>query len=171
MGDLVNPHATLFLPVDAAAEIAAVRRRWDPRHAASIAAHLTLAYPWEIGNLAAMARAAATAVDAGPIRLELDGLRLVAPGGPLVIEAIDVDGTFARARVAGVGPEAASRVEPHVTLVHPGTSDRAAEAWDALRDWRVHMTVAVDTVSVTAFDGERWRTVREYPAAASHRAS
>src|SRR4051812_17093371 len=166
MADLVNPHATLFLPGDAAVEIEAMRRTWDPLHAASIAAHVTLAYPWEIANLDAMARAAAAAADAGLIRLGLDGPRLVTPAGPLVVEAIDVDGTFARARLAGMGARAASRVEPHVTLVHPGTSDRAAEAWDALRDWRVGMTVALDTVSVTAFDGERWRTVREYRTAA-----
>src|SRR3954453_6622373 len=126
MADLVNPHATLFLPGDAAVEIEAMRRTWDPLHAASIAAHVTLAYPWEIANLDAMARAAAAAADAGLIRLGLDGPRLVTPAGPLVVEAIDVAGSFARARLAGGGPRAravgrASREQGRATR-HTGSS-------------------------------------------------
>ena len=45
---------------------------------------------------------------------------------------------------------------PHVTLVHPRTSDRSAEAWAALAGIRYDVDVLIERVALIAFDGFGW---------------
>lgn len=157
------PHATLFLPADQAAAIEGERRRWDPVMARAIAAHVTLAYPREMASIDDVRHAAqVAAMQVAPVRLRLGGVRLLDRAGPLVVQVEDLDGSFLRARQAIVAADLASLVTPHVTLVHPRTSSRAAEAWTALSEWRLDAVVQIEAVAVTAFDGQRWLTLASY---------
>jgi hypothetical protein len=54
-------------------------------------------------------------------------------------------------------------IEPHVTIVHPRTSEKRREAWVELAGRAVGGELKVDEVAVTAFDGVRWLSVSTYP--------
>ncbi len=104
--------------------------------AGQIAAHVTVTYPREIADLSELLqRVKQVAAGADAIPLALGDVYLADHGTAVLIEVIDRDGGYSRLRSAVVGPHA-SPSEPHVTLVHPDTSDRAAEAWTELRGQR-----------------------------------
>jgi len=157
---LTAPHATLFLDPNDAREIEEYRLAWDPVMAAAIRCHVTAAYPREVPSLDAMVAAVGRVAAArfGPVRFRLAD---VMHGRDAVFIAVDdPHGDFARLREIVVGPGHDPVVRPHVTLVHPRTSDRHAEAWTALAGRTINRPFRVNSLAVTAFDGRRWVTVR-----------
>jgi len=160
---LRDPHATVFLlPDDARRLIEPLRRRWDPVMADQIAAHVTVTYPREIAVLdELLTRVAKAVAHVESFSLALGNVYVSDDGTAVLAEVIDGHGGFARLRAAVLGP-AAPPGRPHVTLVHPRTSDRATEAWADLRGQSFDLDVEVHDVAVTAFNGERWVTVERF---------
>ena len=57
---------------------------------------------------------------------------------------------------------------PHVTLVHPRTSPRGAQAWAALAGATIAATrIAITEIAITAHDGDRWPALRTIPLTGS----
>jgi 8-oxo-dGTP pyrophosphatase MutT (NUDIX family) len=156
------PHATIF--VDVPSRLADTRRQWDPVMAAQIAPHVTVAYPHDVDDVDVMVERVRSAAREGASF----GLRLgevVHAGDPnegVFVAVDDVAGGWARLRTAIAGAPVDDPIPPHVTLVHPRTSGLGALALDALRGQHDATTVEVHAVSVTAYDGERWRTVETF---------
>jgi hypothetical protein len=51
-------------------------------------------------------------------------------------------------------------LEPHVTLVHPRTSNRGPTAWSVLQGRSFEAELQIRSVCITAFDGRCWPTVQ-----------
>lgn len=159
---LAYPHATLFLEANAAEEIEALRGRWDPAMASQIAAHVTVAYPAEIGSLDELmerTRRAAQLIDPFDLRLgpmsRRDGAHVWVGA-----EVHDRDGGWRQLRELIVPPARRRRdVKPHVTIVHPRHSNLGVQAWEAVRGLRFRGDVRNSTLAITAFDGKVWRTI------------
>jgi 2'-5' RNA ligase len=151
-------HATLFLPAAAAAAIEAVRREWDPAMAAQIAAHVTLVYPQEAPQADLLAeRLRFACVSAAPFRLRLGAIACwERPEEGVYVEVDDVDGGYRRLREALLRPPfQAVAFTPHVTLIHPRTSDRGGDFWACAEPPPSGADFAVSAVAITAFDGAR----------------
>ena len=52
---------------------------------------------------------------------------------------------------------------PHVTIVHPRTSDRGRQAWDELASIGTGARFTITHVAITAYDGNHWQTLRLLP--------
>jgi hypothetical protein len=153
----VRRHLTIVIDPHAVREVAALRHRWDPAMAAGVPPHVTVVYPDEHVDLGAVGATA-------PFRLELG--QVVAEGGGaggVFVEVRDVDGgwTALRQRVVRSGRR---QVRPHITIVHPRTSDRGPVAWAALRGTRCSATLAVTEVALTDTSREHGMVIVErYP--------
>jgi 8-oxo-dGTP pyrophosphatase MutT (NUDIX family) len=161
------PHVTLFLDGELAEPIEALRRRWDPAMASQIGAHVTVAYPEEIGSVEEMTRRVRLAVERiGPFELRLGSAFRRQDGHPWVgLHVDDPDSGWRRLRELIV-PSAArvSEVEPHVTLVHPRHSNLGDQAWEALdQRFARRGKIAIRHVAVTAIDGRSWQTLEQVP--------
>jgi hypothetical protein len=160
-------HATIFVAPGLAAPIEAVRRHWDPVMAAQVAAHVTLVYPREAPELDLLdARLRAAACTHAPFRL---GLGEVAcfdrPSTAVYVQVHDLDGGFRALRADVLAPPFhGDKVEPHVTLIHPRTSARGREFWDASgRPQTMTGEFTATELTITAFDGTRWTVIARFP--------
>jgi hypothetical protein len=162
--ELTYPHATLFLPEAPADEINRLRRRWDPAMAAQIAPHITVAYPGEAASLSELVERTRLAAASSPSFVLRTGA-LVNDGDPadgVFFEIDDIDGGWQALRQLIVGHHA-NAVPTHVTVVHPRTSGLGGLAWSQLA-YRTFdaVTFRIESVAVTAFDGQRWPTVASF---------
>jgi 8-oxo-dGTP diphosphatase len=159
------PHATLFLEAAVAGPIEVFRRSWDPAMAAQIAAHATVAYPEEVDDLdlgQLRQRVATAAGEVSPFGLRLHVPYFEdAPAGGVFVGLHDPGRGWERLRRRVAGERAILDVRPHVTLVHPRTTNRGKPAWRQLEGAAFDGEWIVRAVSVTAFDGRRWHTVDE----------
>lgn len=58
-------------------------------------------------------------------------------------------------------PFRAATFPPHVTLVHPRTSRRGRDFWEA--GWQHEgQEFTVDEIAITAFDGARWMVLMRF---------
>lgn len=165
-GELHFPHVTLFLDASAAAAIEPLRVAWDPAMASQIAAHLTVAYPSEVGSLAELTSwAGAAAKQVGPFRLGLGRIRhFQAPEHGIFVAVDDLDQGWRRLRESILGAEPTGpEVVPHVTIVHPRTTNRGPAARQQLAGTSLGAEVTIDRLSVTAFDGRRWLSAASFP--------
>ena len=160
-GRLARPHVTAFVDPAAATPVDALRARWDPAMAAQIPAHVTVAYPSEIGSLdCAHGRLAEVVAGVAPFRLMLGQMRCDEELGTWTfVDVDDVDGGWAVLRERLLGTSDATGARPHVTVVHPRTTNRGPAAWAALQGRRFDGAFTVTDVAVTAFDGRVWQTV------------
>lgn len=169
---LTYPHITLFASEPAARELNEIRRVWDPAMARRIAPHVTVAYPHEVDSVDdAVNRLTALARAAEPFDMEL--LSFTHDGDPdrgVFVELRDLHGRWRELR-SHVADDLADEmpVRPHITMVHPRTSNLGARFWASLPPLPTLRTVRFDTVCVTAFDGVRWQTVAEAPLSAKGR--
>ncbi len=159
--ELAYPHATIFL--DHVGEpVELLRREWDPATADQIAAHITVAYPSEAKGIDDLLTRVSRAVrEVPPFRFRLG--RFTHSGSPdagVFIKVEDVDGGWSHLRRLITYPESLiANVAPHVTVVHPRTTNRGGMAWQSLQNRMCHTDFAVARVAVTAFDGRRWLTI------------
>jgi 2'-5' RNA ligase len=163
---LRDHHATIFVAPHAAHLVEAARQRWDPVMAAQIAAHVTLAYPGEAPSPELLAeRLREAGATRPPFRLRLGGLACFGrPEDGVYVEVDDVDGGYRELREVVLRPPfQPAAVTPHVTLVHPRTSRRGRELWDARPPGWAAQELTVDEVALTAFDGARWISVARFP--------
>lgn len=150
----VRRHLTIVIDPLLVPDLAALRHRWDPVMAAGVPPHVTVAYPEEHTALNAVGATA-------PFRLELGDVVAMDEGaGGVFVEVRDVDGgwTALRERVVRSGR---LHVRPHVTIVHPRTSDRGPDAWAELRCTTFEGTVVVTEVAVTDTSAEHGMVIVE----------
>jgi 2'-5' RNA ligase len=157
-----RPHATLFIPPPVAGVLDEVRRRFDPTFAAQMGVHATLTYPEETPDAALLAeRLDALGRWAGPLPLRLTDVAVYGDAeGGVHVRVEDPAGAYLGARAQLLAPPfdayAVELAVPHVTLVHPRTSDRSAEAWAELAGMRLDVDVLIERVALIAFDGFGW---------------
>ncbi|MBD0338336.1 MAG: NUDIX domain-containing protein [Thermoleophilia bacterium] len=155
-------HLTAFLEGAVAARVEELRRVWDPAMAMQIAAHVTVAYPVELGDQVPAVAGLA------PFRLSLGAIaHWEAPEGGVYVAVEDLDGGWTGAREF-LPRLSADRldVRPHVTVVHPRTTNRGPAAWKALKGGRLDGESVVRELAITAFDGRCWLTVETFPLSA-----
>lgn len=76
------------------------------------------------------------------------------------VEVGDPDGGWSQLRRLILGDSARGR--PHLTLVHPRTSNRGAAACEALAGRAFDADMLVAEVALVAFDGRRWPVVETF---------
>lgn len=155
-----DAHATVFLDGAASARVEPLRKRWDPVMAGQIRAHITVTYPAEIPSASSLCERLEAATERiGPFRLWLGEVRCFGePEAGLFVEVIDLDGGWLVLREAVGFTAERLEVTPHVTLVHPRTSERGSDAWADLQGTDLDVAVEVGQAGITAFDGRAWRT-------------
>jgi 8-oxo-dGTP diphosphatase len=157
------PHLTVFVPAAQAAPIEVLRRRWDPAMAGQIAAHVTVAYPSELAGmmrLEGLLAEAARLVE--PFELRIGGpIHDGDPGEGIFLAVDDIDGGLRELRERVLGPDAPV-VQPHVTIVHPRTSNLGRAAWQHLARHAWTRDVTATSVALTAFHDRRWIRVAEH---------
>ena len=165
---LTSHHATAFLDPPSSA-IEDLRRTWDPEMQRQIAAHITLVYPNEIADPAELLeRVARAAARIAPFTVAV---------GPAFYEGSPTDGVFlgvsdlhdglSRFRAVAVPEAEAISFPPHVTIVHPRTSNRGEQAWAKLAEIHVDAAFTIGEVAMTAYDGDRWLTLQTIPLTGS----
>ncbi len=155
---LTYPHLTAFVDRTIAGPIEAVRAAWDPVTADQIAAHVTVVYPGEGGDVGELAERVADAAAAlSPFRLRLG--HISHRDDWVFVEVGDIDRSWTHLRERLLEPNRTAEALPHVTLVHPRTTNRGQAAWRAVGGTSFDLDFVVRQLAVTAFDGDRWRTV------------
>lgn len=131
-------HLTILLPDGAVRTLVEPERsRWDPTMAAGVPAHVSLVYPEEVADFDALiARAEGVVHEQAGFPLDVrEVLRTDEPDGVFVgLGVTDRTGAMAVLRRALLPPASTPLgIPPHVTVVHPRTSDRGDDAAAALR--------------------------------------
>lgn len=158
-------HATAFITPAESPPIEELRSEWDPAMAEQIAAHVTVIYPSEITSANRLTKQLAEAAErTAPFRLRLGHVRKYGiPGGGIFIEVHDLDCGWSHVRELVLGSSAyRSGLEPHVTLVHPRTTNRSGCAWQQLEGAIFGGVTLITDLAVTAFDGYRWDQVHQF---------
>ncbi len=156
-GRSTHPHLIAYVDPAVAGRVETLRAAWDPAMAAQIAAHVTVAYPEELAGLdrADLDRVAGAVP---PFRLRLRGTA-VGPDHWVYVEVDDLDGGWRHLRHQLVGGSDPVEAKPHVTLVHPRTTNRGDACWSAVRETGFEVDFTVRRVEFVAFDGGTWPTV------------
>ena len=158
-----RPHATLFVPPPLSVELDRIRRYFDPVFAAQMGLHATLTYPEETpdGDLLGE-RLEELGRWSGPLPLRLTEVAAYHddPRQGVHVKVEDPTGAYVGARAQLLAPpfdaHAVEDARPHVTLVHPRTSDRGPDAWHQLRGMRFDADLLIERVSLIRFDGHGW---------------
>jgi 2'-5' RNA ligase len=167
--DGARPHATLFLPPPIGPELDEIRRYFDPTFAAQMGPHITLTYPEETPDRELLAeRLDALGRWSGPLPLRLTDVAVYGDAtGGVHVRVEDPVGAYLGARAEVLAPpfdaHAVELAVPHVTLVHPRTSDRGPDAWHQLAGTRFDVDVLIERVALIAFDGFGWPASKVVP--------
>jgi 2'-5' RNA ligase len=165
-----RPHATLFMPPAVTAELDEIRRYFDPTFAAQMGLHATLTYPEETPDPALLAeRLDELGRWSGPFPLRLTEVAAYRgdPAGGVHVVVEDPTGAYVGARAQLLAPpfdaHSVDDAQPHVTIVHPRTSDRGPEAWHQLEGMRLDLDIVIERVALIAFDGHGWPATKVVP--------
>lgn len=160
--DNTRVQATLFLPPPVNRAVEDIRRRWDPRMAQVVAAHVTLVHQVDDPS-AFLQQLRSIATVTAPVQFTLThAARWESPAGGIYVAVEDSsDAIAALRRSLLVTDPPGITYTPHVTLVHPRTTlpDRARSAWSALRDVRVNQHVTVEDVALMQNGAQGWELV------------
>lgn len=164
MSSFSAPHATIFVAPSAAHVIEAVRRAWDADSARQIAAHVTLVYPEEAPDVDLLAkRLRAAAEHVAPFMLRVSGSPILNPAdGGVYLGVEDIEGGYERVRQLVLQPPLQMlSFRPHVTLIHPRTSQRGPEF--ARHGWSYGVVAFTpQRIAITAFEGDAFTTVMSF---------
>jgi 2'-5' RNA ligase len=135
--------------------------------AAAIPAHVTLVYPDEHSGVAALRdRVKAVAEREAEFRVSLGDFRSFPPPdeGCVYIEVLDDGGHLRALRQSAVAPPFHPiEVPPHLTVVHPRTSDRAEEFWRARLVQNVRSQFLIDAITITSFENGGYVAEARFP--------
>lgn len=150
--------ATLFLSHVPAIEH--LRRTFDPRQSALIAAHVTLCredevVSWDLVRSRLESVPSAVTLSFGePVR---DGHLVLLPG-------IDRDGSFRDLRRFLLDCGEVRDHEPHITLIHPRNAECDDAAWETIRaDIKSFSYTFREASLIIQQDGGVWRTLENFP--------
>ena len=127
--------------------------------AIQIPAHVTVAYPNEAPSQDLLIkRVGASCAKVQPFRLRLGRTACFErPERGVYLEVADLERGYRALRDEILRPPfTGTAFPPHVTLVHPRTSDRGRELWKCSRYQWCKSEFTAREVSITAFDGARW---------------
>ena len=144
--------------------IAEARRQWDPDMARGVPPHVTLAYPEEFdAETLLVYRAADAATKFGPFSMHASGVFVDGDDGigGLFCAVSDPSKSWAGLRRLILQPPFSPHdVAPHITIVHPRTSARGAQAWDALRGSEFDYPLTVTEFYLTSTAVSTGMTIR-----------
>jgi len=162
---LTRYHAAAFLGLPASHALEELRRTWDPGMARQIAAHITLIYPEEITDPAELAERTRGAADRiAPFSIAAGtAFHAGSPADGVFLHVVDPDDGIGRFRAAAVPEGQAIGFPPHITIVHPRTSERGERAWADLAQVHLDARCTIAEVAITAYDGDRWPTLQTVP--------
>ncbi|MEZ5246061.1 MAG: NUDIX domain-containing protein [Acidimicrobiales bacterium] len=158
-------HLTLTFDENVVGDLATYRRRFDPTMAAGVDPHVTLVYPEEYTDLELlMARARSAAVGVSPFTLS--AARFVTDGDD------GQNGVFAEFGVPSdswnrlrhellAPPFAPTETRPHLTIVHPRTSNLGPYAWTELGSRPARCHLVANELALTATIASNQRTTLE----------
>lgn len=156
-----------FLPAGPVVDpVEALRRRWDPVMAARAPAHVSLVYPEEYDDEDLLiSRAMAAASQASPFTVELAHPAAENGGlGGVWYLVTDPSGTWHALRTAMLAkPFRTLQVEPHMTIVHPRTSNQGPEALAELKDINVSGKLELNEIVHTETDASGMRVLSRIP--------
>jgi 8-oxo-dGTP pyrophosphatase MutT (NUDIX family) len=167
---MIRRHLQFILSGPVADQIEILRQQWDPVMAARAPAHLSLVYPEEWNDegllltrtLEASSHTPPLVITLGQVAGE-DGGR----GGVWYL-VTDVSNTWSTLRATLLAaPFCRLAVEPHVTIVHPRTSNRGAQALAALSGVSIAGEVALSEIVHTETDPSGMRVLNRFPLLAS----
>jgi 2'-5' RNA ligase len=134
--------------------------------AAAIPAHITLVYPDEHSGLEALRqRVRAACQQNATIRVRLGEYRAFPPpdDGCVYLEVLDEEGKLHALRKQIVAPPFQPIQFPfHLTLIHPRTSDSAAEFWRADRALNIKSAFVIDSITVTSSENGKYSVVEQF---------
>jgi 2'-5' RNA ligase len=160
-------HAMLFPIGPQLDEVEALRRAWDPSMAAEIPAHITLVYPVEHPGVDALRERVKGISDRErAFRLCLGDFRAFPPpdAGCVYIDVRDDDGRLAALRTkAAAPPFNPVEFRAHMTVIHPRTSDRAAEFWRAGGIQEARSSLMIDAIFITSFENGKYAVEARFP--------
>lgn len=160
----VRRHVLFVLDGEVAEQLQTLRRQWDPEMAARIPPHVTLVYPEEtVDELLLVGRVTEAAANTPSFAVSLADLKRGEWGG-VWFPVVDPSDSWAKLRSEILAPPFRMRsVEPHVTVVHPRTSDRGPEAFTALAGTRIKGTVRLGEMLYTETSNEGMTIIDRFP--------
>ncbi len=168
-------HLTLSFDAAAVGEVAELRHTYDPAMAATVGPHVTVAYPEEFTDLELlMTRARTIAERTCPF--VLIGTGFVTEGddgeGGVFIDLDDPTGSWTELRRQLLAPPFAPiGVRPHMTIVHPRTSNLGPLAWERLGSQSLSCQIVATELSLTVTSPSSKREALErLPFASTSRA-
>ncbi len=145
---MVRTHLTLLPDVGALGPVPELRHRFDPVMAGGVPPHVTLMYPEEYDDLEALTATMHRIAAREPsIRLSGGRFEMFDRWVGLVLD--DPDGDWTRLRDRLDLPSPIDDAVPHLTVVHPRTSERAAEAWVELEGRQLELDLVIPVVALT----------------------
>jgi 2'-5' RNA ligase len=148
-------------------EVEALRRAWDPVMATRIPAHITLVYPDEHSGLETLRqRISAVSQQSFAFQIRFGGFRAFPPpdDGCVYLEVLDAEGRLALLRRQVISQPFDPVDFPfHLTIIHPRTSQKAAEFWRAGCDQRLESAFAVDAIAITSSEDGKFSLVEQFP--------
>ena len=146
-------HLTIAIDESKVEQVAELRRKFDPAMAAGVSPHITVAYPEEFDDRELLIeRAREVARSMAPFTMASTEVATDSDDGTkgVFLALSDPTGSWHELRGRLLAPPFAQLdVPPHLTIVHPRTSDRGREAWTELKDHTLSMQVIVSTLSLT----------------------
>ena len=158
-------HLAITFDESAVGDVARVRHRYDPVMAAGVQHHVTVVYPEEYSDLELlMGRARDLAEQTPPFTFS--GERFVTDSDEgqngVFLELRDPSGSWLRLRSGLLAaPFRAQYVAPHLTIVHPRTSNLGPEAWADLRDKTMSCHLVADSLALTVTSDSNQRTTTD----------
>lgn len=184
-------HLTILLAGPSATLLESLRQTWDPVMAAVVPAHVTLLYPEEAlirlpagpapspeipdgrpARKRILERRQVEELIAGtaPFRLRLGAVITLDEGrGGVFVAVQDLDGAWAHLRhrllgpAPGTEPGLTSGFPPHATIVHPRTSSRGPECWEALRGRSLSGEFTISEIVHTTTTAEAFTIEQRFP--------
>lgn len=168
MGPMPRRYLLFVLDGEAAETVQGLRRQWDPVMAERIDAHLTLVYPQEFDDEELLLeRAAAAASNTAPFEVRPGTVERSNLGG-VWARVLDDSGAWAELRSSILTPPFRPYpVTPHITIVHPRTSDRSREALASLNGARIWQPLRVEELLFTETGKGGTRVLDRFPLTAS----
>lgn len=153
-------HLTIVFDEGHLPDVARLRHRFDPHMAQLVPPHLTVVYPEEHGGDLELLveRATVAAADLGPFVVRLAEAMTDGDDGTAgVFVGVEdpSDGWASLRRAIVTPPMAPVGFPPHVTLVHPRTSVRGAEAWAELERFDAGTAAVVAELCLTVTRPDR----------------
>jgi 2'-5' RNA ligase len=159
--------ALFFISEPLSSEIDTLRRLWDPKMAARLAAHVTLIYSNEVSDVDLLKnRILQMSRTMGPFRVHLGRAKFFgSPTRGIYVMVDDIDKGISRLREQILQPPLTDQWKPylpHVTLLHPRSAAHGEQAWESLKDVSYECDIYLERICLIEDRGSGWVPIAEY---------